>query len=180
MASRKLLTGMIAAALAALVFAPGAVASKAITPTAKDFGERAIGSPSAPFPFTLSATCIPQDAVPCMFMENIIIAISVTGDFEVVSETCPATLIGDIADPGFTETCTIMVRFTPLASGPRTGTLSTGGPGDPTAALSGSGPRIPPAPVVVTTTPPPAGKKKCKKGRKLRKGKCVKKKRKKS
>jgi hypothetical protein len=67
-------------------------------------------------------------------------------------------------------TCQTTVTFTPPSAGVKPGSLNT--PAGPDVALTGAG--------VAGPTPPPAQtKKKCPKGKKLKKGKCVKKKKKK-
>lgn len=151
----------ISLVVAGLMASP-AWATQSITPTTHNFGERAIGSTSTPMAFTLSATCnpsFPDPVIPCQTFENIIVTISTTGDFAVLSENCPEILTGD--STMFTRSCTINVTFTPTASGARSGQLMTGGP---TASLFGSGP-LPIPPVV--EQPPSTTLKKCKKGYKL-------------
>ncbi len=98
--------------------------------------------------------------------------------------TFPMTLISPVVYPAFIGaggTATVEVRFAPASGGPKSATLTftSTAPNTPhTAALSGNNPVMEPPlvqPDPVLTQP----RKKCKKGRKLKKGKCVKKKRKK-
>lgn len=106
-----------------------------IAPTSHDFGSIEVGGTSAAQAFTVnnpSPTSITLSAF------------SVTGPYQVISNTCGATLAA-------TTSCTVNARFAPAAAGPASGVLSaTASTGPVSANLTGNGTPSP-AP---TLTPP--------------------------
>jgi hypothetical protein len=162
-ATRVVLAAALAAGLLGAM-ASSAAATQSITPSSWNFGTLAVGDTSAPKSFTLTVACTPNgDMFPCFYIDSLAPVITTTGDYTVLSEDCPANMSGGPGDAN--DSCTIMVRFSPTATGTRSGTLLTGGP---MAALAGFAPSPPgaatPAPTPSTTPTAPA-KKKCKKHR---------------
>jgi hypothetical protein len=142
-----------------------------------DFGPRLRGTASSPQTITVTNTTAGSLTAS---------AASLTGpdvaDFTLASDTCGVTLTS-------LATCTFDVSFAPQAAtsvGAKTALVHVGD--DLTVqpllvTLSGTAtvpaPPPPPATTPPSSTPPATPKKKCKKGRKLKKGKCVKRKKKK-
>ncbi len=123
----------------AVAFFPLLVPAKsaALTPATQDFGSVAIGSSSAAIPFTLSnggTTAITVSSI------------TATGDF-TQTNNCGTSVAGS-------GSCTVMVTFTPTATGGRTGTLTAATSANNgvalTSALTGTAQA---APAVVTMTP---------------------------
>jgi hypothetical protein len=120
------------AVLAVLAFwVPAAGADRAAAPESLDFGSQLVQSTGAPRTVTLSVTCSSQ---PTCLTDSLAPLVSVSGDFSQAND-CPLLLTGLDA---FGESCAIAVRFTPAASGVRTGTLSTS-PLGPEVPLTGKG-----------------------------------------
>jgi hypothetical protein len=110
----------------ALLSGTGTEAGKVtITPELASFGNVTVGSPSPVTTFTLRN----DTATP--FAPLAAVSGAYAGDFQIAANTCGQTL----APAG---NCTIAVRFTPSATGPRAATLGTGPPG-PFVALTGIG-----------------------------------------
>jgi RTX calcium-binding nonapeptide repeat (4 copies) len=129
-----------------------ASATRTLSPTSVDYGNRQIGTTSPAQAFTLRVKCtrLIFTSAKCL-RDTFSPSISVSGDFTQTND-CPPTMT-DGPDDGFPEgmACTINVTFTPTSTGPKQGTLSTG-TGGPTAALAGNGVTFPTPP-----TPPTPG-----------------------
>ncbi len=126
----------LAAVAAAGTLAGGASASAAIlSPPSFDFGDRQVGTTSAPDTFSLSVQCqnFSFEFFFCISGEVLETSISASPPFAVQSTDCPSELLGYSEFP---TVCAIEVVFQPTAGGPVTGKLSTGGP---TAELLGTG-----------------------------------------
>jgi len=94
-----------------------------LDPTKKDFGSQAIKFTSAPVTFTWTNNS--------SFTTQVLSA-SPTGDFKVISNNCSSVTAG--------QSCQIMVKFTPMALGAQTGTLTVASSGSSqTAELKGTG-----------------------------------------
>lgn len=145
-----------------------ASATRTLSPTSVDYGDRQIGTSSPAQAFTLRVRCtlIIFPSTKCV-QDTFNPSISTSGQF-TQTNNCPATLTGLATKPGVdpelgAQTCTINVTFTPTSTGPMTGTLRTtgilsGSPG-PAATLTGNGvitptPSTPPTP---GPQPPPEG-----------------------
>jgi hypothetical protein len=156
--------------LAVMVFAATASAANAtrtLSPTSVDYGNRQEGTTSPAQSFTLRVRCtlLVFPTTKCL-QDEFSPSISITsGQFGVPSSqftqtnNCPATMTGRATKPGAdpnagSETCTISVSFTPTGTGPRGATLRTGS-GGPTAELSGSGVTTPTPATPPTPGPPP-------------------------
>jgi hypothetical protein len=133
-----------------------ASATRTISPTSVDYGNRQVGTTSPAQAFTLRVKCL-RVIVPtsrCL-RDTFSPSITVSGDF-TQTNNCPQSMT-DGPDDGFPEgmACTINVMFTPTSTGPKQGTLSTG-TGGPTAALTGNGvtPPTPPTPPTPAPAPP--------------------------
>lgn len=110
------------------------------------FGNQPVGTTSASQSFTYTNS----GATPVTLT-----AVTLTGDYAIVSNTCSGTGTLPVAAGG---TCTVGVTFTPSAAGNRTATLTfTDTIGSQAVALSGNGTQAAvtftgPAPVLTTTT----------------------------
>jgi hypothetical protein len=145
-------------------------ATRTISPTSADYGNRQVGTTSPPQAFTLRVRCtlIVFPTTQCLqdtFTPSISITVGqfVQTDQFVQTNNCPATMTGLATKPGVDPqkgetSCTINVTFTPTSTGPKVGTLRTGS-GGPTAALSGDGVTTPtpPTPPAPGPQPPPEG-----------------------
>ena len=157
------LTGILLGATAST-----ASATRTLSPTSVDYGNRQIGTSSPAQAFTLRVRCtlIIFPTTRCI-EDTFSPTISTSGQF-AQTNNCPGTLTGLATKPGVdpelgAQTCTINVTFTPTSIGPKTGTLRTtgilsGSPG-PAATLTGNGvttptPSTPPTPGPL---PPPEG-----------------------
>jgi hypothetical protein len=161
MVSRGILAlGLAAAFLAAT--ASTASATRTMSPTSVEFGNRQVGTTSPAQAFTLRVRCtlIIFPTTKCVkdaFSPSISITV---GQFGVPSNqftqtsNCPATMTGPGDFPEGGATCTISVSFTPTGTGPRGATLRTGS-GGPTAELSGNGVATPTPPTPPTPGPAP-------------------------
>lgn len=71
--------------------APGASATKTVSPTSYDFGALPIGTKSVERAFTLTATCNPSSdgTIPCQFFESWDVQPSIVGDFAIEGDNCP-------------------------------------------------------------------------------------------
>jgi hypothetical protein len=146
--------------------ASAASATRTLSPTSTDYGNRQIGTTSPAQAFTLRVRCtlVVFPTTKCLqdtFSPSISITVGqfVQTDQFVQTNNCPATMTGLATKPGVDpqegETfCTINVTFTPTSTGPKTGTLRTGS-GGPTAVLSGNGVTTPTPPTPPTPGPPP-------------------------
>jgi hypothetical protein len=134
--------------------ASAASATRTLSPTSTDYGNREVGTTSPAQAFTLRVKCtrVIFTSSKCL-KDTFSPSISITsGQFGLPSSqfaqtnNCPSTMT-DAQDDGnpMGVVCTIIVTFTPTSIGPKVGTLRTGS-GGPTAALAGSG--------VTTPTPP--------------------------
>ncbi len=144
------------------VTASPAAAGKSVSPTSWNFGTLAVGATSAPKSFTLTVTCVPSmdGVIPCEFNDFFNPVVSTTGDYAVVGNNCPTTLMAGPNPLSPSQSCTVTVTFGPTAGGTRTGSLQTGGP---SAALTGYAP-LPSGPAAPASSLPPSPKK-CKKHR---------------
>jgi hypothetical protein len=136
-----------------------ASATRTLTPTSVDYGNRQIGTSSPAQAFTLRVRCtlVIFPTTKCL-QDTFSPSISTSGQFPQTNN-CPATLTGHATKPGVdpelgAQTCTINVTFTPTSTGPIPGILSTGN-GGPTAALSGNGVTFPTPPTPPTPGPAP-------------------------
>jgi hypothetical protein len=111
----------LALALAGISSAPAGAAT--ISPATANFGNQAVGSVSAPRPFTLTPDLL-----------DLTLTIGTTGDFRQTNTCGPVLQI--VSGP-----CTINVSFAPTAAGGRSGTLTTTTLilGGPSAQLAGTG-----------------------------------------
>jgi CSLREA domain-containing protein len=142
-----------------------------------DFGPRLRGTASAPRTITVTNTTSGSLTASAATLTGPDVA-----DFTLAADTCGVTLTS-------LATCTFDLSFAPQAAtsvGPKIAFAHVGD--DLTVqpllvTLSGTAtvpaPPPPPATTPPSSTPPATPKKKCKKGRKLKKGKCVKRKKKK-
>ncbi len=130
-ATRRAPWALLAALTALALAAPAASATKTISPTSHDFGSKLLQS-STTRDFTLTVACTPG---PVCLPDPLVPLVIATGDFSQTNN-CPLVTLLGISEAG--ETCTITVRFTPTATGVRTGTL-TSGIGGPAAQLTGRG-----------------------------------------
>ena len=161
---------ILALSLAAIFLgatASAASATRTLTPTSTDYGNRQIGTPSPAQAFTLRVRCtlVVFPTTKCL-QDTFSPSISITsGQFGLSSSqfaqtnNCPATMTGLATKPGVDPqegetSCTINVTFTPTSTGPKVGTLRTGS-GGPTAGLSGNGVTTPTSPTPPTPGPPP-------------------------
>jgi hypothetical protein len=151
--------------------ASAASATRTLSPTSTDYGNRQVGTTSPPQAFTLRVRCtlVVFPTTKCIedtFSPSIRIT---SGQFGLTSSqfaqtnNCPATMKGLATKPGVDpqegeSSCTINVTFTPTSTGPKVGTLRTGS-GGPTAGLSGNGVTTPtpPTPPTPGPQPPPGG-----------------------
>jgi hypothetical protein len=145
-----------------------ASATRTLSPTSVDYGNRQIGTSSPAQAFTLSVRCtlVIFPTTNCI-EDTFSPSISTSGQF-AQTNNCPATMTGLATKPGVdpalgAQTCTINVTFTPTSTGPQTGTLRTtgilsGSPG-PAATLTGNGVTFPtpPTPPTPGPLPPPEG-----------------------
>jgi hypothetical protein len=160
---------ILALSLAAIFLgatASAASATRTLTPTSTDYGNRQIGTPSPAQAFTLRVRCtlVVFPTTKCLqdtFSPSISITVGqfVQTDQFVQTNNCPATMTGLATKPGVDPqegetSCTINVTFTPTSTGPKPGTLRTGS-GGPTAELSGNGVTTPTPPTPPTPGPPP-------------------------
>jgi phospholipase C len=102
-----------------------------LSPTSVAFGNQAVGTTSQPRTITV------KNVAPSGNLKITKVSITGTnaGDFNVTSNTCPASL-----PPG--ATCTVMVTFSPTATGARSANVSftdNGGGSPQTVPLSGTG-----------------------------------------
>ncbi len=116
------IAALTVSALAALVMAPAGVAATA-NPTNLSFGPQKVGKQSAVQQVVITGATCPDLQGP---MGTIIpgscptpLDVAVSGDFTIVSNTCPLILPGELA----AHQCTIGVAFKPTAPGPRKGFL---------------------------------------------------------
>jgi hypothetical protein len=205
---RRGIAFVVWSALAVALLAPASAGATALaSPPTLDFGSVPVGTTSAPQTVTLTQLCTLFDSTVsplCLTSGTDIftLAPSASGDFAESNNA--GSPCGSSLDPFATPSvsCALDVKFTPTATGNRTGTLDTGttlvppGPG-PTVALAGVGTTPGPGsggggdPTVTGTPSSPPGtggattapKKKCKKTKKrsaqaAKKKKCKKKKRK--
>src|SRR5262245_38389544 len=145
----------------ALLAAPvGASATTFTAPTELNFPDRSVGTQSDPQVVQLFVQCsnyigFPVDSCVTASFDSLSVSPTVTGDFVVTQNNCPATF-SPPSGSSAAISCTILVGFKPKASGTRNGTLNTGTTAlalpAPTVALKGVG--IP---------GPSTAKKKCKK-----------------
>lgn len=148
---------------------PGLGPGPELSPESIDFGKVLVGSgPAENISFLLYAGCAeaaPPPSTACATPDELITSPSTTGDFVLVSTTCPEVLVGPAFANLRKETCGLIVGFNPTAAGLRTGTLSAGGL---TSTLTGTGllkselfpdlpPREPPAPAPAPTQPTTPG-----------------------
>ena len=162
---RLLLTGL-GAIVALGIAAPAASASLGWSQTSHDFGSQTVGATAPAKTLTLTATCDGQSIPPICSTPaagvHFFGAPTVTGEGFALAlpNTC---LAGVLVTPTFPSSapCSTTVTFTPTSAGAKSGSLNL--PSGPDVALTGTGV----APPVV-----------CKKGQKLKNGKCVKKKKK--
>ena len=164
--TRVILTLCLTTALLAAT-ASTASATRTLSPTSTDYGNRQVGTTSPAQAFTLRVRCtlVVFPSTKCIedtFSPSIRIT---SGQFGLTSSqfaqtnNCPATMTGLATKPGVNPqegetSCTINVTFTPTSTGPKVGTLRTGS-GGPTAGLSGSGVTTPTPPTPPTPGPPP-------------------------
>jgi hypothetical protein len=164
--TRRLILTLSLTAVLLAVAASAANATRTLSPTSTDFGNREVGTPGPAQAFTLRVRCTLLLTGKCV-EDTFSPRISITsGQFGIPSNqftqtnNCPATMTGRAVKPGAdpnagSETCTISVSFTPTGgTGPRGATLRTGS-GGPTAELSGSGVTTPIPPTPPTPGPPP-------------------------
>jgi hypothetical protein len=139
-----------------------ASATRTLSPTSVDFGNRTVANSSPAQAFTLRVRCtlIVFPTTKCN-KDTFNPSISITvGQFGVTSNqfsqtnNCPATMTGPGDFPQGGQTCTINVTFTPTSTGPKVATLRTGS-GGPTAELSGNGVTTPTPPTPPTPGPAP-------------------------
>jgi hypothetical protein len=136
-----------------------ASATRTLSPTSVDYGNRQIGTSSPAQAFTLKVRCTLVIFPTTRCIEDTFSpSISTSGQF-AQTNNCPPTMTGLATKPGVdpeagAQTCTINVTFTPTSTGPIAGTLSTGS-GGPTAALSGNGVTFPTPPTPPTPGPAP-------------------------
>jgi hypothetical protein len=139
-----------------------ASATRTLTPTSVDYGNRQVGTTSSAQAFTLKVRCTlvifpTTKCVKDTFSPSISITVGqfgVTSDQFTQTNTCPATMTGPGDFPQGGQTCTISVSFTPTSTGPKSATLRTGS-GGPTAALAGNGVTTPTPPTPPTPGPAP-------------------------
>jgi hypothetical protein len=164
--SRGILALSLTIALLAAT-ASTASATRTLSPTSTDYGNRQVGTTSPAQAFTLRVRCtlVVFPTTKCIedtFSPSIRIT---SGQFGLTSSqfaqtnNCPATMTGLATKPGVDPqkgetSCTINVTFTPTSTGPKVGTLRTGS-GGPTAGLSGSGVTTPTPPTPPTPGPAP-------------------------
>jgi hypothetical protein len=187
------LAATLVAVLSAL-WVPAASADQIVTPSPYDFGALPIGATSATVPLTLTAKfdtanmCAPQPYMTTIASSN--------PAFTVVSEDCPDLM--PATDMTGTS-CTIMVRFSPVAVGNTGAAISTGmfipiPPGPPKTGTPGElfgygicstcfpgyfpGPNTQPVNSPLADTSGTSTKKKCKKAKSASTAKRCKKKRK--
>jgi hypothetical protein len=136
-----------------------ASATRTLSPTSVDYGNRQIGtsSPAQAFTLTVRCTLVVFPTTRCI-EDTFSPSISTSAQF-AQTNNCPPTMTGLATKPGVdpqlgAQTCTINVTFTPTSTGPIAGTLSTGS-GGPTAALSGNGVTFPTPPTPPTPGPAP-------------------------
>jgi hypothetical protein len=144
--------GILALSLTIALFAATAStasATRILTPTSADYGNRQVATTSPAQAFTLRVRCTFLFGG-CFQNDSFSPSISVSGEYGQTNN-CPATLQG-LNQEG--QTCTINVTFTPTSTGPKEGTLSTGS-GGPTAALTGNGVTTPTPPTPPTPGPAP-------------------------
>jgi len=164
--TRVILTLCLTTALLAAT-ASTASATRTLSPTSTDYGNRQVGTTGPAQAFTLRVRCtlVVFPTTKCI-EDTFSPSISITsGQFGLTSSqfaqtnNCPATMTGLATKPGVDPqegetSCTINVTFTPTSTGPKVGTLRTGS-GGPTAGLSGSGVTTPTPPTPPTPGPPP-------------------------
>jgi hypothetical protein len=168
---RGMTTGVAAAAVAAafLILSTGAFAAGATVvtaPTSHDFGSQTVGTPSAPFTFTLTNRCYEDIANPgtCLMPGGnhpFTPSVSVTGDFAIKNNNCITLMPGDTV---LGTSCTFDVVFVPSAAGSQLGVVDVGDPaGFGKAGVTGTG--VPPAAAATPGALPGSapGGKKCKK-----------------
>jgi hypothetical protein len=137
-----------AAALAVLAASPAVAGAASVDPGSANLGSVPVGDTSAPLTITVTADCsnllplLPPICISGSTTDLVTINPSTTGDFAATT-TCPSGL-GPQLD-GTSQSCPIMVRFTPTAVGARVGTLTVGGTGLggltplPVVTLNGAG-----------------------------------------
>jgi hypothetical protein len=147
-----------------------ASATRTLSPTSTDYGNRQVGTTSPAQAFTLRVRCtrVVFPTTKCIedtFSPSISITVGqfVQTDQFAQTNNCPATMKGLATKPGVDpqegeSSCTINVTFTPTSTGPKVGSLRTGS-GGPTAGLSGNGVTTPtpPTPPTPGPQPPPEG-----------------------
>jgi hypothetical protein len=162
--------GILALSLTVVLLAATAStasATRTLSPTSTDYGNRQVGTTSPAQAFTLRVRCtlVIFPTTKCIedtFSPSIRIT---SGQFGLTSSqfaqtnNCPATMTGLATKPGVDPqkgetSCTINVTFTPTSTGPKVGTLRTGS-GGPTAGLSGNGVTTPTPPTPPTPGPAP-------------------------
>jgi hypothetical protein len=168
--TRAILTLSLTAVLLGAT-ASTASATRTLSPTSTNYGNRQVGTTSPPQAFTLRVRCTRVVFPTTRCIEDTFSpSISITsGQFGLPSSqfaqtnNCPATMTGLATKPGVDPqegetSCTINVTFTPTSTGPKVGTLRTGS-GGPTAGLSGNGVTTPtpPTPPTPGPQPPPEG-----------------------
>jgi hypothetical protein len=146
---RTVLTLSLAAVLLAAM-AGSAHATRTISPTSVEFGNRQVGTTSPEQQFTLRVRCT-QTLQGCNIQDTFNPNISVSGEYSQTNN-CPIQMTGLPNTPG--TVCFINVTFTPTSTGSKDGILSTGA-GGPTAALHGTGVTFPTPPTPPTPGPAP-------------------------
>jgi hypothetical protein len=164
-ASRGILVLGLTVALFAAT-ASTASATRTLSPTSVDYGNRQVGTTGPAQAFTLRVRCtrVVFPTTKCLkdtFSPSISITVGqfLQTDQFVQTNNCPATMTGLATKPGVDPqegetSCTINVTFTPTSTGPKAGTLRTGS-GGPTAELSGNGVTTPTPPTPPTPGPAP-------------------------
>jgi hypothetical protein len=125
-------------------------ATRTISPTSVEFGNRQVGTTSPAQAFTLRVRCT-ITLQGCNITDTFSPSISVSGEFSQTNN-CPIQMTGLANTPG--TSCTINVSFTPTSTGSKDGILSTGA-GGPTAVLHGTGVTFPTPPTPPTPGPAP-------------------------
>jgi hypothetical protein len=117
---------LVVAGMAVAAPAADATLVTSLTPAGHDFGGQAVGTTSAPQPFTLRVMCsdVPLGFV-CGKSDSVVPAVDLVGGDFAQTNNCPGILQASI--PLVPVTCTINVTFTPTFPGTRLGTLTAGG-----------------------------------------------------
>jgi hypothetical protein len=164
--TRVILTLSVTAILVGAM-ASTASATRTLSPTSTDYGNRQVGTtgPAQAFMLRVRCTLVVFPTTRCIedtFSPSIRITsgqFGLTSDQFAQTNNCPATMTGQATKPGVDPqegeaSCTINVTFTPTNTGPKAGTLRTGS-GGPTAALTGTGVTFPTPPTPPTPGPAP-------------------------